>query len=134
MTTGFPSVSPFPELIERAKRNPKKIVLRDHSAGINATGGQLLHSVSRFRGKLLERLGGHLTSSAENGNEEKFVFLIAPPGWEYVVSMLTIFALGAAMSAQCKRIPSPKNERYNVFLICDKNSNCDHARRSETAY
>ncbi|PVH96546.1 acetyl-CoA synthetase-like protein [Periconia macrospinosa] len=96
----LPPVSPFLELIERADRNPKKIILRDHSSGVSATSGQLLHSISSFRAKVHKNLLRNPLYDATNMKDDKFIFLLAPPGFEYVVSMLTIFSLGAAISAQ----------------------------------
>ena len=95
----FPPVSPFLELIQRAREDTDRIILRDHSSGKTATAGQLLQRVASLRDKLKDEL---LQNEWESASQEKFIFLIAPPGLEYVVSMLTIFSLGAAMSAQCK--------------------------------
>ncbi|KFY16238.1 hypothetical protein V491_05382 [Pseudogymnoascus sp. VKM F-3775] len=93
----FPPVSPFLELIQRAREDTDRIILRDHSSGKTATAGQLLQRVASLRDKLKDEL---LQNEWESASQEKFIFLIAPPGLEYVVSMLTIFSLGAAMSAQ----------------------------------
>jgi len=95
----FPSVSPFLELIQRQERSPNKIILRDHSTGVTATAGQLLYSVSLLRNKLQTTLLQYGMYDARNGNEDRFIFILAPPGLEYVVSILTIFSVGAAMSA-----------------------------------
>lgn len=98
----FPPVSPFLELIQHERKTPDRIILRDHSTGKTATAGQLLQRVSSLRDKLKEEL---LQNGWESASQDKFIFLIAPPGLEYVVSMLTIFSLGAAMSAQCRQSP-----------------------------
>ncbi|KAH8646949.1 hypothetical protein BGZ60DRAFT_570534 [Tricladium varicosporioides] len=92
----LPQISPFLELTERAVRSPNKIILRDHSSGVTATAGQLLHSVSLLRAKLQSSI----LQYSGNDSEDRFIFLLAPPGWEYVVSMLAIFSLGAAHSPQ----------------------------------
>jgi malonyl-CoA/methylmalonyl-CoA synthetase len=101
MQHSFPPISPFLELIQSEKRTPNTIILRDHSSGMTATAGQLLHSVSLLRAKLQATLVQNRMLDPRN-NEERFIFLLAPPGLEYVVSMLTIFSLRAGMSAQCK--------------------------------
>ncbi|KFY69362.1 hypothetical protein V496_00297 [Pseudogymnoascus sp. VKM F-4515 (FW-2607)] len=93
----FPPISPFLELIQHERQSPDRIILRDHSSGRTATAGQLLQRVSSLRDKLKEEL---LQNGSESVSQDKFIFLIAPPGLDYVVSMLTIFSLGAAMSAQ----------------------------------
>ena len=111
----FPSVSPFLELVQHERQIPNKIILRDHASDRTATAGQLLQSVSLIREKLQGILhqqngtngtngtnGANGMSNGESTNHDKFIYLIAPPGLEYVVSMLTIFSLGEAMSAQCK--------------------------------
>lgn len=108
----FPPVSPFLELIQHERENPDRIILRDHSSGKTATAGQLLQRVSSLRDKLKEEL---LQNGWESASQDKFIFLIAPPGLEYVVSMLTIFSLGAAMSAQCKQ--SPRMVPYSLCLL-----------------
>jgi malonyl-CoA/methylmalonyl-CoA synthetase len=94
----LPPISPFLELRERAIQSPNKIILRDHSSGVTATAGQLLHSVCLLR----EKLQRTISQYSEDGSEDKFIFLLASPGWEYVVSMLAIFSVGAAHSPQCK--------------------------------
>jgi malonyl-CoA/methylmalonyl-CoA synthetase len=109
MQHSFPAVSPFVELIQLEKRSPHKIILRDHSSGVAATAGQLLHSVSFLRDKLQATLVQNGMYDARNSSDDKFIFMIASPGWEYVVSILTIFSLGAAMSPQCKQfLPTGK--------------------------
>ena len=80
-------------MTQRAKRSPNKIILRDHSSGVAATAGQLLHSVALLRDRLQAKL---LENGMYNGRkaDDKFIFLLAPAGWQYVVSMLAIFSLG----------------------------------------
>lgn len=102
MELQFPQVSPFLELIQQAEQTPSNIVLRDHSLGTTATARQLLESVALLRNKLQQALQQNAIYESWNDSDDKFIFLIAAPGLEYVVSMLTIFSLGAAMSAQCK--------------------------------
>jgi malonyl-CoA/methylmalonyl-CoA synthetase len=102
----FPPISPFLELIQWEERTPNTIILRDHSSGMTATAGQLLHSVSLLRAKLQATLVQDFIHDAGNNSEDRFIFLLAPPGLEYVVSMLTIFSVGAGMSAQCKPLLS----------------------------
>lgn len=104
MPLSFPRTSPFPELMGLAVRKPGKIVLWDHSSGVRATAGQLLHSVSLLRAKVQAAILHHGMYEGRKEGDDQFVFLIAPPGWEYVVAMLAIFALGSGMSAQCKQL------------------------------
>ena len=103
----FPPISPFLELVQHAHQIPDKIIVRDHYSGRTATAGQLLQHVALLREKVqatLQQNGtANGTSNGDNAKESKFYYLIAPPGLEYVVSMLTIFSLGGVMSAQCKQ-------------------------------
>lgn len=106
MNFSFPPASPFLELIQRAEQSPDKIILRDHSENVTATAGQLLQAVSYFRQKVDESIVRNAINGDHDENKEKFIFLLVPPGFEYVVSMLTALSLGAGMSAQCKQILS----------------------------
>lgn len=123
----FPPISPFLELVQHVQQIPDKIVVRDHYSGRTATAGQLLQSVASLREKLQAATSqlqnghangngtsnGNHANGTSNGNhvngnhasQGKFYYLIAAPGLEYVVSMLTIFSLGGVMSAQCKQSP-----------------------------
>ncbi|EKD12998.1 uncharacterized protein L3040_007081 [Drepanopeziza brunnea f. sp. 'multigermtubi'] len=100
MQFSFPPISPFPELIELEHRNPEKLVLWDHSLGITATAGQLLYSIARFRERVQAAILQNDMYQGRAERDDRFIFLMAPPGWEYVVSMLTTFSLGAGISAQ----------------------------------
>lgn len=116
----FPPISPFLELVQHVQQIPDKIVVRDHYSGRTATAGQLLQSVASLREKLQAQAsqlqngngtcngnhangnGNHANGNGNHASQDKFYYLIAAPGLEYVVSMLTIFSLGGVMSAQCK--------------------------------
>ncbi len=117
MHLSFPPVSPFVELIQQAEQNPKKLILKDHSSGETATAGQLLHSVSLLRDKLQAAILRSGTYSTKTAVKERFIFILAPPGLQYVVAMLTIFSLDAGMSAQCKNFPlAESNHRAHSKL------------------
>jgi hypothetical protein len=111
MHISFPAVSPFVELIQLENRDPHKIILRDHSSGVTATAGQLLQSVSFLRNKLHATLLQNGMYNVRNSGNDNFIFIIAPPGWEYIVSILTIFSLGAGMSPQCKQSSNGKDHK-----------------------
>lgn len=102
MLHSFPPISPFLELIEKVQRTPNAIILRDHSSGLNATAGQLLHRVSLLKAELQAALGDKYSHKVQINNEDQFIYLLALPGLEYIVAMLTIFSLGVGMSAQCE--------------------------------
>ena len=128
MQHSFPPISPFLELIQWEENTPTTIILRDHSSGMTATAGQLLHSVSLLRAKLQATLVQNRMYDARN-NEDRFIFLLAPPGLEYVVSMLTIFSLGAGMSAQCNKPLLPVCLNHHAYF---KSSDRYKTRGDET--
>lgn len=99
----FPPISPFLELVQHAQQIPDKILVRDHYSGRTATAGQLLQSVASLREKLPGARQQNGTSNGDKAHQDEFYYLIAAPGLEYLVSMLTIFSLGGVMSAQCKQ-------------------------------
>jgi hypothetical protein len=99
----FPPISPFLELVQHAQQIPNKILVRDHYSGRTATAGQLLQSVALLRERLQVSQRQNGTCNGDHANQGKFYYLVAAPGLDYVVSMLTIFSLGAVMSAQCKQ-------------------------------
>ena len=102
MQLSFPRMSPFPELIQFVQRDPSKIVLRDHSTSKTATAGELLQNVSNIRAGIQAALGSDGIDRAHRDNKDRFIFLLAPPGLEYVAAMLAIISLGAGISAHCK--------------------------------
>lgn len=102
MLHSFPPISPFLELIEKVQRTPNAIILRDHSSGKTATARQLLFRVSLLRAELQAILKNNGVTTYKNDDKDHFIYLLAPPGLEYIVAMLTIFSLAAGMSAQCK--------------------------------
>ena len=120
MQLPFPAFSPFVELIQLEKRSPQKIILRDHSSGVTATAGQLLHSVSFLREKLQATLLQNGIDNARTSGDDKFIFMIATPGWEYVVSILTIFSLGAGISPQCKQFLQTGKEHNSYSKSSDR--------------
>ncbi|CEJ91338.1 hypothetical protein VHEMI07056 [[Torrubiella] hemipterigena] len=109
----FPAISPFLELVQHAQEIPDKIIVRDHYSNRTATAGQLLQSVAALREQIQSSQQQNGTSNGVNSNavstngtngvsasQNKFYYLIAAPGLEYLTSMLTIFSLGGVMSAQ----------------------------------
>lgn len=103
MHSVFPAISPFLELVKHAEQIPDKILVRDHYSDRTATAGQLLQSVAFLREKLQGTQRQNGTCNGDHTDQGKFYYLIAAPGLEYVVSMLTIFSIGGVMSAQCKQ-------------------------------
>jgi len=94
--TSFPPISPFRELLQHHEQDPTRVVLKDHNLKINATTGQILHSVAVLRDKLQQELELHEPSDGKHGDQ--FIFTLVPIGWEYIVSMLAIISLDAAIA------------------------------------
>jgi hypothetical protein len=97
----IPHWSPIRELVEGAKLRPKHIVIRYHGAGIGGTSAQLLDKVFSLRNDLRNSLPEYTLSKIRDG-EDVFICVLVPPGCEFVVSLLVIFALGAAICTMCE--------------------------------
>lgn len=96
----FPAVSPFLELAKRVKQEPEGTILRDHLTRRSITARDLLYYVARLRRTIWSEL-----LKTDDGSQVdlrgRFIFIVAPPGVEYIVSMLAILSCGAAISPQC---------------------------------
>ncbi|KAG9241504.1 hypothetical protein BJ878DRAFT_545189 [Calycina marina] len=112
MPVPFLLASPFVELIKHAEKEPDKIILRDHAAGVTATAGELLNAVSLLRQEVHSCVLASGMYDAVGPNSDKFIFILAPPGLDYVVAMLTIFSLGAAISPQSIAIRPEELARF----------------------
>jgi len=98
----FPSVSPFPELVQHHERDPSRTILIDHNLKIEATAGQILHSVALFKEKVQELLKNNDVCELQQEHNDRYIFMLVPIGWEYIVSMLTILSLDAAIAPLSK--------------------------------
>jgi malonyl-CoA/methylmalonyl-CoA synthetase len=96
-----PSFQPFKQLLETARTSPGKVVLRDFAANVSATAPQLLHAVVTFQEYFLNVLSLKTRAKLDAG-EDVFICLLAPAGWEFVVAMLAIRVLGAAVCPLCE--------------------------------
>jgi hypothetical protein len=98
----LPSFSPFPELYEQATRNLEHAILYDYARLLSQTSAQLLLSVAHARNHLRESLDAEILSKLRSSDEDVFIFTLTPPGYEFVVYMLAILSLGAAICPLCE--------------------------------
>ncbi|EXJ63847.1 hypothetical protein A1O7_00182 [Cladophialophora yegresii CBS 114405] len=87
----------FTRLLTLAHRRNPRPAIRDVNAGIERTAAQLLSDVLILRGVLRDSLTPRVVDDLRDGREV-FVSLLAPGGYEFVVGVLAIMALGAAAS------------------------------------
>jgi malonyl-CoA/methylmalonyl-CoA synthetase len=110
--TDLPDRLPFPQLLEQAKENPHPVLVRDPATGIDGTSAQLLESVIQVRDELRIRLDSDTLSRLDSGSDDVFIFLLFPPGWNYIVSVLAVFALGGAVMPIRKSQHCPRELVY----------------------
>ncbi|KIW78826.1 hypothetical protein Z517_08665 [Fonsecaea pedrosoi CBS 271.37] len=87
----------FNRLLTLAHRPNPRPAIRDVNAGIERTAAQLLSDVLVLRRVLKASLTHENVQDLQNGREV-YVSLVAPGGYEFVVGVLAILALGAAAS------------------------------------
>lgn len=98
--TVLPHVPLFEKLLRYANRSPPRIAIRDLNTGIEKTYLELLTDVLALRNNLQNALGPDVQNQLL-ANEEVFVALLAPGGYEYAVGFMAILALGAAVVPLC---------------------------------
>ncbi|KAL4783290.1 hypothetical protein BJX76DRAFT_358153 [Aspergillus varians] len=92
----LPNVPFFERLLRFAHRQPPRIAIRDLTAGFEKTYLQLLTDALALRRALRASLSSSTTRALDE-DEEVFIALIAPGGYEYAVAFAAILALGAAV-------------------------------------
>ncbi|RDW83649.1 uncharacterized protein DSM5745_03975 [Aspergillus mulundensis] len=94
--TVLPNLPFFEKLLRYAHRRSPPIAIRDVNAGIERTYLQLLTDAIALRRVLKGTLNQKTLKQLEN-DEEVFIALVAPGGYEYAVGFIAILALGAAV-------------------------------------
>ncbi|OAP58250.1 hypothetical protein AYL99_07340 [Fonsecaea erecta] len=87
----------FTRLLTLAHRPNPRPAIRDVNAGIERTAAQLLSDVLVLRRVLRNALTHETVQDLQNGREV-YVSVLAPGGYEFVVGVLAVLALGAAAS------------------------------------
>ena len=87
----------FSRLLTLAHRPNPRPAIRDVNAGIERTAAQLLSDVLILRRIVKSTLTPQTVDDLQNGREV-YISILAPGGYEFVVGVLAIMALGAAAS------------------------------------
>jgi malonyl-CoA/methylmalonyl-CoA synthetase len=95
----LPNCALFGRLI-RAAHKAGKIAVKDLRTGISATHAQLLTDVLYVRNFLQDSLDDSTLQSLER-NEEVYLNVLGPGGYEYTVAFLAVVALGAVVVPLC---------------------------------
>lgn len=92
----LPNLPIFDRLLRFAHRLPPRAAIRDLNAGVEKTYLQLLTDALALRRALRESLSAETQRQLE-ADQEVFIALIAPGGYDYTVAFIAILALGAAV-------------------------------------
>ncbi|KAL4862473.1 hypothetical protein BDV12DRAFT_207184 [Aspergillus spectabilis] len=92
----LPNLPFFEKLLRFAHRDPPRVAIRDLNAGIEKTYVQLLTDAIVLRRALKDTLSPATQTQLDN-DQEVFIALIAPGGYDYAVAFTAILALGAAV-------------------------------------
>ncbi|KAL5339985.1 hypothetical protein BJX70DRAFT_397222 [Aspergillus crustosus] len=94
----LPNLPFFEKLLRFAHRDPPRVAVRDMNLGLGMekTYLQLLNDAIALRRALKETLSPVMLKKLDD-DQEVFIALIAPGGYEYAVGFVAILALGAAV-------------------------------------
>ncbi|KAL5363714.1 acetyl-CoA synthetase-like protein [Aspergillus floccosus] len=115
--TVLPHVPLFEKLLRYADRSPPRIAIRDLNTGIEKTYLELLTDVLALRNNLQTALGPDVQNQLL-ANEEVFVALLAPGGYEYAVGFMAILALGAAVVPLSVALPVEEAKSFMIRARC----------------
>ncbi|KAL5359099.1 hypothetical protein BJX96DRAFT_183556 [Aspergillus floccosus] len=107
----LPNFPLFSKLLRLAHRCPPPIAVRDVHAGVEKTYLQLLGDVLHLRSILQQQLSQEVLKQLER-EDEVYIALLAPGGYEYVVGFLAILAVGAAVVPICATTPLLRRRRF----------------------
>lgn len=97
----LPNFPLFSKLLRYAYRQPCPLAVRDDVSKIERTYLHLLTDVLSLRNGLRRTLPAHVRRQLDN-QEEVYICVLAPGGYEFVVAYLAVLALGAAAVPLCK--------------------------------
>lgn len=95
-STPLPNDAIFRKLLRVAQEKPDPIIRNDLALNRDLYGDQLLRDVRDMRARLRPLLAEHVRDSSGNRDTDRYVGILAPTGYELVVSALAGLALGAA--------------------------------------
>lgn len=96
----FPNFFFFSRLV-RLSYKTELLAVKDLTCGYNATYAQLLTDVLNFRNVLRSRLDPSVIAKLDR-DEEVFINLLGPGGYEFTVAFLALIALGAVIVTICR--------------------------------
>lgn len=91
----FPNFFYFSKLVRLAHK-PNLLAVKDITFGYTATYRQLLTDVLHFRNILRQTLDASVIAKIDR-DEEVFMNLLGPGGYEFTVAFLALMALGAVV-------------------------------------
>lgn len=97
----FPNFPLFSKLLRYAYKQPCPLAVRDDVTKIERSYLQLLTDALSLRNNLRRTLPKHVLRQLDN-QEEVYICVLAPGGYEFVVGYIAILALGAAAVPLCK--------------------------------
>ncbi|KAK3071403.1 hypothetical protein LTR53_008680 [Teratosphaeriaceae sp. CCFEE 6253] len=101
----FPCHSLFGRLIRFAHASPSRLCVRDANTGREATHLQLLSDVLAMRERVRSQLSTN-DQAALDRQDEVYIAVLAPGGYEYTVAMLAVLAIGAAVVPLTVALPA----------------------------
>jgi malonyl-CoA/methylmalonyl-CoA synthetase len=97
----FPNTPIFSRLLRHAYRN--RLAIRDDRLGVEKTYTELLSDALSLRHVLRGSLDQETLRRLQN-DEEVYIGVLAPGGYEFAVAMLAIIAIGAAAVPMGKKV------------------------------
>lgn len=101
----FPCHSLFARLIRFAHQSPPRLCVRDLNTGTEATHLQLLSDVLFLRARLAETLSPEVHTALRQ-QDEVYIAVLAPGGYEFTVAVLAVLAIGAAVVPLTVALPA----------------------------
>jgi malonyl-CoA/methylmalonyl-CoA synthetase len=117
----------FTRLLSLAQRQSGRAVIRDLNTGTSKTSEELLSDALNLREVLRSKLPPSVLDDLGDEAKEVYISLLAPGGYEFVVGILAILALGAAASLFSPQQPVQEAKYYvdksrSVALVCSSSA------------
>ncbi|KAL3457028.1 hypothetical protein BJX64DRAFT_293538 [Aspergillus heterothallicus] len=122
----LPNLPFFEKLLRYAHRRPPRVAIRDVNAAVEKTYLQLLSDAIALRTVLRRTLSPSVLQEIDN-DQEVYIALVAPGGYEYAVAFIAIIALGAAVVPITTALPVEEAKSLvlrsrSVAIICSQNA------------
>lgn len=113
----LPNLPFFHKLLRYAQRKPSRTAVRDVNAGVEKTYHDVLSDALAVRSEL-ERTLSHETLQGLAEDQEVYIGLLAPGGYEYAVGFIAIVALGAAVVPMGEFLIQPRPRTRLIPSSC----------------